>query len=200
MEAMAKGLPVMASAVSGVPEELGETGKLLPDPKLNPTGTIRELVKTIITWSESPQLRQLAGLGCKRRAEALFREERMLREYSETIERMLLPGNRTPDRASQASTLPPARILEPERYFHYSSLVWQGWYAYYRGDCEEMVRCLHESLKYTPFLKMSTIANWLKNAVSFFDEKGQRLNVYRLSELPEWKKLIEYTIGDRSVR
>ncbi|MEA5578492.1 glycosyltransferase family 4 protein, partial [Anabaena sp. UHCC 0451] len=32
MEAMAKGLPVIATAISGIPEELGDTGKLLPDP------------------------------------------------------------------------------------------------------------------------------------------------------------------------
>src|SRR5262249_14938518 len=33
IEAMAKGLPVAASIVSGLPEELGSTGQLLPDPR-----------------------------------------------------------------------------------------------------------------------------------------------------------------------
>jgi len=38
MEAMAKGLPVMATAVSGTPEELGDTGQLLAESREGPEG------------------------------------------------------------------------------------------------------------------------------------------------------------------
>lgn len=81
MEAMAKGLPVMATAVSGVPEELGTTGKLLPDPEINADATVEEMTTTIRLWATDEQLRQRIGCECKRRAEEEFRVERMLDEY-----------------------------------------------------------------------------------------------------------------------
>ncbi len=89
MEAMAKGKPVIASAVSGIPEELGDTGKLLPDPKIDPQATIRELADTIQTWAEDRELRHTVGQGCKNRAKKLFQEGRMIEEYRDIIERTL---------------------------------------------------------------------------------------------------------------
>ncbi len=91
MEAMAKGLPVIASAVSGIPEELGNTGKLLVDPKENPELTIKELATTIQEWVSNSELRYSVGQACKGRAEEMFREERMLKETMGIIERVLLP-------------------------------------------------------------------------------------------------------------
>jgi glycosyltransferase involved in cell wall biosynthesis len=89
MEAMAKGKPVIAAAVSGIPEELGNTGKLLPDPRVDPNETIKELANTIYTWSIDPELRHRIGQACKKRAEKMFREERMVKEYLTIIESML---------------------------------------------------------------------------------------------------------------
>ena len=91
IEAMAKGLPVIASAVSGIPEELGNTGKLLTDPKVEPQTTITELVTTIQAWFVNSELRQSIGQACKKRAEEMFKEERMVKETVEVIERVLLP-------------------------------------------------------------------------------------------------------------
>lgn len=91
MEAMAKGLPVIASAVSGIPEELGDTGKLLPSPQINSQATVIELVTTIQAWCASLGLRQSIGWTCKKRAEEMFRAERMVVETVEVIERTLLP-------------------------------------------------------------------------------------------------------------
>jgi glycosyltransferase involved in cell wall biosynthesis len=89
MEAMAKGKPVIATSVSGIPEELGNTGKLLPDPKIDAQETIRELERTIYTWLMDPALRHKIGQACKKRAEKMFREERMVKEYLTIIERIL---------------------------------------------------------------------------------------------------------------
>jgi len=86
MEAMAKGLPVVATAVSGVPEGLGETGKLLPSPILDPQGTIRELVATLQSWGSDAAGRSRIGQACKHRAETLFREERMVAETLSVIQ------------------------------------------------------------------------------------------------------------------
>jgi glycosyltransferase involved in cell wall biosynthesis len=89
MEAMAKGKPVIAAAVSGIPEELGNTGKLLPDPKVDPNETIKGLANTIYTWSIAPELRHKFGRACKKRAEKIFREDRMIKEYLGVIESIL---------------------------------------------------------------------------------------------------------------
>ncbi len=109
MEAMAKGLPVIASAVSGIPEELGKTGKLLTDPKIDPQATVKELVATIEDWVIKPQLRKSIGQACKQRAEELFREERMLKETVEVIEQALLPDR---DYVS-----PGFKVIRPEQAF-----------------------------------------------------------------------------------
>jgi glycosyltransferase involved in cell wall biosynthesis len=75
LEAMAKGTPVIATAVGGIPEELGETGKLLPDPNVDPAGTVQQLVDTLRAWTADPALRKKIGLAGKQRAERFFREE-----------------------------------------------------------------------------------------------------------------------------
>lgn len=78
MEAMAKGVPVIATAVSGTPEELGDTGKLLPNPLQDGEGVIRELAKTIEAWAKDSALRAEQGRLGKARAEELFRESLMV--------------------------------------------------------------------------------------------------------------------------
>lgn len=109
MEAMAKGLPVIASAVSGIPEELGESGKLLTDPKIDPEATVKELVTTIQEWVINLDLRQSIGHACKQRAEEMFREERMMKETVKLIEQALLPFK---DYVS-----PGYEIIQPDKSF-----------------------------------------------------------------------------------
>ena len=94
MEAMAKGLPVAASAVSGVPEGLGETGKLLTSPLYDSRTTIQELVTTLQTWAENQALRQHVGQAGKHRAKQLFREERMVEETIGLIQQALESSTR----------------------------------------------------------------------------------------------------------
>lgn len=78
MEAMAKGLPVVATAVSGIPEELGETGQLLPAANRDLPGLVRQLVRTVHTWATQPALRRSVGQACQARAQAMFREDAMI--------------------------------------------------------------------------------------------------------------------------
>jgi glycosyltransferase involved in cell wall biosynthesis len=78
MEAMARGLPVIASAVSGIPEELGDTGWLIPDPSTSPRQAVQSLAQAIEQWTLDPELRREKGRQGQARARELFREERML--------------------------------------------------------------------------------------------------------------------------
>lgn len=109
MEAMAKGLPVMASAVNGIPEELGTTGMLLPDPTKDSRATVAGMVSTIQDWVGDVEMRHAEGAACQKRARLLFREERMVAETRAIIERALLPKG---DYVS-----PGLAIVRPDRCF-----------------------------------------------------------------------------------
>jgi glycosyltransferase involved in cell wall biosynthesis len=89
MEAMAKGLPVAASAVSGIPEQLGDAGVLLPDPELDPEATVEALATTLHRWVADPAGRGRAGAECRTRAARLFREERMVAHYCRLVSDVL---------------------------------------------------------------------------------------------------------------
>jgi glycosyltransferase involved in cell wall biosynthesis len=91
MEAMAKGLPVAASAVGGVSEGLGDTGKLLTSPIFDGQTTIQELTEILHQWVIDASLRQQVGEACRRRAIDLFREERMIEETLGVIHSVLEP-------------------------------------------------------------------------------------------------------------
>ncbi|MBI5690472.1 MAG: glycosyltransferase [Verrucomicrobia bacterium] len=78
MEAMAKGLPVVATAVSGIPEEMGDTGCLLPGAATERPALIEKLARTWLAWVREPATRQRVGAAARRRAEEMFREVRMV--------------------------------------------------------------------------------------------------------------------------
>jgi glycosyltransferase involved in cell wall biosynthesis len=78
MEAMAKGLPVVATAVSGIPEELGDTGQLLPAAAQNRSALISQLIRTLHLWAGDPALRRAIGEAGRARATAMFRESLMI--------------------------------------------------------------------------------------------------------------------------
>lgn len=90
MEAMAKGLPVMASAVSGIPEQLGNTGKLLPSPLVDPQALATDIALTLETWASDDSLRRAIGVAGRARAQEVFREDRMVKQTAQVIERALL--------------------------------------------------------------------------------------------------------------
>ncbi len=92
MEAMAKGLAVAASAVSGIPEQLGKTGRLLPDPKVDPARTATVLAEAIEGWANDPAALLAEGAACAARARSMFQEIRMIRQMVSVIERVGLPA------------------------------------------------------------------------------------------------------------
>jgi glycosyltransferase involved in cell wall biosynthesis len=193
MEAMAKGLPVVATAVGGIPEGLGDTGKLLPDPNTDPEGTARELAKTVEAWAMNPELRHQIGQDCKQRAEKLFKEERMLAESIEAIEKALLCDRQREPFVTQKEVQ--RSITKIESRVHYSSLVWNAWQAYCQEDLSGMQKWLQESLQYTPFLSTETLLNWVEYFGNFSSAQGHYLDTYSLIRSTEWQELVERIQG-----
>jgi glycosyltransferase involved in cell wall biosynthesis len=78
LEAMAAGLPVVATAVGGTPEVLDEAiGRLVP--ARNP-GALAAAIRVL---AEDAVLRQNLGRTARRRVEARFALDRMVREYAD---------------------------------------------------------------------------------------------------------------------
>ncbi|MCU0546424.1 MAG: glycosyltransferase [Oscillatoriaceae cyanobacterium Prado104] len=193
MEAMAKELPAIATAVSGIPEELGDTGKLLPDPTIDPEGTVKSLVETVQLWVENPELRRLAGRASKARAEQLFREERMLQEYLAAIERALASNN-----DSECSSISPKmqkQLQQTDRLLEYYHLVWKAWEAYDRGNLAQTIDNLRSSWERTPYFTTETIFDWVKNFSTFAAEKGVPFDTSELIQSRAWQELIESIQG-----
>ncbi|MEP6489079.1 glycosyltransferase [Microcoleus vaginatus GB2-A3] len=193
MEAMAKGLPVIATAVSGIPEELGDTGKLLPDPTIDPAGTVKELVQTVEIWAENPDLRRLAGQACKARAQELFKEERMLLEYGEIIEQAFVSD----DESDSFSISPKLKkqVQQVDSLLQYYYLVWKAWEAYDRGDMSGMVNNLQSAWACTPYFTTETIFDWVKNFGIFAAEKGVSFDTNELINSRSWQQVIESIQG-----
>ncbi len=89
MEAMAKGLPVVATAVSGIPELLGDTGQLLPSALKNRSALVSQLVRTLHLWTANAKLRRLVGAAGRHRAEKMFRESLMIERTVALISRQV---------------------------------------------------------------------------------------------------------------
>jgi glycosyltransferase involved in cell wall biosynthesis len=90
MEAMAKGLPVVATGISGIPEELDKTGALLADPQKQPAAVVRGLTDAWGSWSRSADLRRRVGEAGRRRALECFQAETMLTRVREGLERLVV--------------------------------------------------------------------------------------------------------------
>ena len=98
IEAMAKGLPVVASAVSGTPEALGDAGRVLATPVRNPAFP-QALAAAIERLVLDPSERRDLGAAARARAEPCFRASRM--------------GERAVARATRAARLAPGPRESP---------------------------------------------------------------------------------------
>ncbi|MEG4393917.1 glycosyltransferase [Microcoleus sp. BROC3] len=193
MEAMAKGLPVVASAAGGIPEGLGDTGRLLPDPNTDPEGTARELAETLEAWAMNPELRRQIGKACKQRAEKMFKEERMLAESVEAIEKALLSDREKDQFVTQKQVQ--EWMAKVESRVRYNFLVWKAWHAYCQEDLIGMQKWLQESLQCTPFLSTETLLNWIEFFGNFSSAKGHNLDTYSLINSAEWQQLVQKLQG-----
>lgn len=85
IEAMGQGLPVIASAVSGIPEELGDAGVLVPDPGQDAHGAVTALTAAVVALAGDPAMRKNLGARGRQRALTLFTAERMIADFARLV-------------------------------------------------------------------------------------------------------------------
>lgn len=117
IEAMGQSLPVIASAVSGIPEQLDGAGVLLPDPNSDPEATGQALARTLAALAADPEARRRLGQAARQRALAHFTAQAMLGAWMGLM-RSLAPAvaaaaPRFPDPAAYrpANTVPLCRDI-----------------------------------------------------------------------------------------
>ncbi|MDP6474238.1 MAG: glycosyltransferase family 4 protein [Alphaproteobacteria bacterium] len=87
LEAMAKGVPVIATPAGGTPEALGDCGHLLPETEDENTRA-SALAEAILRWADDDNARRRAGERARARARARFTRAPMLKAYMESIEQL----------------------------------------------------------------------------------------------------------------
>jgi glycosyltransferase involved in cell wall biosynthesis len=90
MEAMAAGLPVVSTAVGGVPELVrdGETGLLVPS---EDTGALAQAIQALV---DNPARRQAMGAAARQHAVASFDIRHTVRGYEQLYEALLNKNKR----------------------------------------------------------------------------------------------------------
>jgi glycosyltransferase involved in cell wall biosynthesis len=88
LEAMARGVPVIASAVGGAPEVLDQGGGVLvPDPGADAPGLVAGVCAALTGWVRDPAERARIGAAGRRRAQEAFTTGLMLDRYEAVIRR-----------------------------------------------------------------------------------------------------------------
>ena len=151
------------------------------------------MVETVEIWAENPELRRRVGQACKARAQELFKEERMLREYGEIIEQAFVSD----DESDSFSITPKLekQLQQVDSLLKYYYLVWKAGDAYYKGDMSEMVNNLQSAWACTPYFTTETIFDWVKNFGIFATEKGVNFDTNELINSRAWQQVIESIQG-----
>ncbi|CAD5962250.1 putative glycosyltransferase RT0329 [Planktothrix tepida] len=196
MEAMAKGLPIIASAAGGIPEGLGETGKLLTNPNIDPQKTVTDLVQALQELAVNPLLLSKMGVASKQRAEELFKEDRMLKQTL-TIIKQALEAEFDSDFANQPQIK--TGIKQLNQQLNYASCLWNAWFAYTQNNQTDMLKYLQASLKVsTSEFITETLLDWVEDFVRLSTYKNQPLNTLTITQSSQWKYLMETLLGIRS--
>lgn len=87
LEAMAKGLPSMVTAVGGCAEAAGDACTLLPDPGQDAEGAVAAMTRTLLSWRDTPAAATRLGQAARERAQALFSSSAILDGYDAAIRR-----------------------------------------------------------------------------------------------------------------
>lgn len=113
LEAMAKGVPAIVTAVGGIPEALTGLGYLLPDPKEGRDATIEALTGALAAWRDDPAERTRLAAAAQVRARSEFHEDVQVGRFIRLAEHCALPPG---DYVS-----PGLALVMPDRIFPYMS-------------------------------------------------------------------------------
>lgn len=91
LEAMARGVPAIVTAVGGIPEALDGQGRLLPDPKTDKNATVEALAAALVEWRDDPQTPRRLAAAAQERARREFHEDVQVGRYVALVERHVLP-------------------------------------------------------------------------------------------------------------
>lgn len=111
IEAMAKGVPSIATGVSGIPEAMGDTGILLPDPNHDPAAMVSAAAAALMAWRDDPAERARKGAAAAERAAGLFRSHRQMWDMIAVLAKALA----TPEEYASPGLFP----IRPDRLFPY---------------------------------------------------------------------------------
>ncbi|NET46460.1 glycosyltransferase [Okeania sp. SIO2B3] len=98
-----------------------------------------------------------------------------------------------------ASESLPLEVQLLEKQVRYNTLVWSSWYLYYTGFYSEMVEYLQRSWKYSPFLPVGTVINWIDSFTGFSENVGDDLDADKLAKTSEWQNLMSWVISHSEV-
>lgn len=106
VEAMAQGIPIIASDVGGIPDMIGDEAGLLV-----PAGDINALANAMVRFARDPMLRQRMGKAARLRYQKLFSPEAVVQLIVETYRRVAKNGSQiTGGPAGQENIHPWANI------------------------------------------------------------------------------------------
>ncbi|MGB3536465.1 MAG: glycosyltransferase [Microcoleaceae cyanobacterium] len=90
----------------------------------------------------------------------------------------------------------PLEIQLIEDWVRYSTLLWSSWYLYYTGFVVEMVDYLKKSWRYSPFLPMETVINWVESFAEYSANLQHDFKIDELNQNPEWQALMQWVMAE----
>jgi glycosyltransferase involved in cell wall biosynthesis len=85
----------------------------------------------------------------------------------------------------------PESVRRLENQSRYQSLVWSAWRLYYSGHIAEMAIYLKKSLYCRGGTWTEAVLNWIEVFKQYTTEYGNQLDVPNLTQLQEWKWLVQ---------
>jgi glycosyltransferase involved in cell wall biosynthesis/predicted O-methyltransferase YrrM len=115
-EAMAKGIPIIATTVGGIPEQVSGYALLIQPKDFGQVLDVAFGIYQAIYWiANNPEKRNELGRLGKARAEELFREDRMIADYARLIG---AAGTNIPDKAKPHDYVSPGlAVVKPDKSF-----------------------------------------------------------------------------------
>ena len=131
--------------------------------------------------------------------EEFEQSQAQLHQTQEEFEQSQAQLHQTQGELERLLKVPPALHAQADvqSQTQYKLLLWEGWYAYHRGDLKRTVHFLKESLNCTPLSPTETVLDWLEKFSQFSSEKGVHLDTNSLINSAEWKELIRHSLNGK---